>query len=283
MNILQEAIKDIKFRRQEPRYREIKGFKMWINTKEPSYTIRKTLRYYDEVEAHEPETTKIIEKITNPGDVMVDIGANIGYFSLLAGKLGAIVHAFEPEPKNYIYLENNIQGYQITPYNVAISNKNGREKLYLCHYDSGHHTIQQDKGIKEYRNTSLIRKIIDIPKVKTIEISARTLDSFDLGKVDIIKLDCEGSEGIALEGMEVTLRKNPQAKLIIEFFPLLLEKMGYSPRELIARLQDKGYIIQVIGTDYDSPGQKEIRNYDQLSEYMIKEVDSHVNLYAFKS
>ncbi len=57
-------------------------------------------------------TTQLFKKVINEGDVVVDLGANIGYFSLLAAQLvGARgkVYSFEPEPKNYHYLQRNIR------------------------------------------------------------------------------------------------------------------------------------------------------------------------------
>jgi hypothetical protein len=50
---------------------------------------------------YEPEETELIKKLVKPNDVCIDVGANVGYFTVLMAKLGAYVYAFEPEPSNF--------------------------------------------------------------------------------------------------------------------------------------------------------------------------------------
>lgn len=275
--MLNEIIEDTKFRLSQPHEREIQGFKMWINTKEPSYIFRKTLRYYDTTESHEPSTTALFKKIVKPGDTVVDIGANMGYFSMLAKRLGADkVYSYEPDPKSYSYLVKNakINNYDITARSCAISNVSGREKLFLCPYDSGHHTLKQNNGITEYRKeTSLIRKLF-LSQKRHIEIFTKRLDDEIAGRVDVIKMDCEGSELLALKGMERILEDSP--KMIIEFFPLLLEKMGSDPKGLIQRLLN--YSVYIIPNDYNAEGGIEINSYEGLMGH-LKGREDHLNLF----
>ncbi len=286
MNYIPEIIADIKFRLGKRRIRRIQGFQMWIDTKEPSYSIRKTLRYYDKVKSHEPATTKLFKNIVKPGSIVVDVGANMGYFSLLAKSLGAEkVYAFEPESKNYDYLKTNAMfsdySWSIEAKNIAISDTKGKERLYLCSYDSGHHTIKQDRGIKDYRKVSLARKIMDrFKKEKFIEIETSTLDDEIEGRVDIIKLDCEGSEALALKGMKRILAENKNIKMVVEFFPMLLERMGSSPEAFINKLLlAYNFEMYIIPHDY-SAGEviKKVESYEDLMSYLPKE-DSHVNLF----
>jgi len=281
-NTLQEIADDILFRLSRPRIREIQGFRMWINTKEPSYSFRKTLRYYDKVEAHEPSTTKIFKKIVKQGNVVVDIGANMGYFSLLAKSLGAEVYAYEPEPKSYGYLVKNaeINNYNITARSSAISNILGKERFYFCSYDSGHHTLKQNKGIKDYRKTSLIRKCMDLFQKKYIDIFTTTLDDEIKERVDVIKMDCEGSELLAIKGMSRILMENKDLKMIIEFFPLLLEKMGSNPKDLFDILNNR-FKIYIIPNDYSAQKGLRVDSYLDLMKHLTK-VDSHLNLFLTK-
>lgn len=278
--IIKEIIKDILFRLSKPKVIEIQGFKTHINTKEPSFVMRKTLRYYAEAKAHEPSTTTLFKNIIKKGDVMVDIGANIGYFSLLAASLGAKVYAFEPERKNFDYLLKNIElnKYNIFAFPKAVSNKNGAAKLYLCSYDSGHHTIHQNKGITEYRKTSLLRKCLNLISRQEIQITTIRLDDFVKEKVDIIKMDCEGSEALAFEGMDRILRENQDIKLIVEFFPLLLESMGSSPEDFINKILWYGFKIEIIPFDYNAGETKKIVSYDELMEN-LKGREDHINLF----
>jgi len=282
MKILKEIIKDTLFRLSKPHTRKIQNFLMFINTKEPSYSFRKTLRYYDKVGAHEPSTTEVFRKIIKPGNVVIDVGANMGYFSLLAKSLGAEVYAYEPEPKSYGYLVKNaeINNYNITARSSAISNILGRERFYFCSYDSGHHTLKQDEGIKDYKRTSLLRKCMDLFANKYIDIFTTTLDDEIKGKVDVIKMDCEGSELLAVKGMSRILAENKDLKMIIEFFPLLLEKMGSNPEDLFDILNNR-FKIYIIPNDYDAENGVRVDSYLDLMKHLIK-VDSHLNLYLTK-
>jgi len=287
MKLLKEVIADVSFRLGKSRERLIQGFKMWINTREPSYVMRKTLRYYDKTDAHEPATTNLFKEIIHQGDNFVDIGANIGYFSLLAKSLGAdLVYSFEPEEKNFDYLQKNlaINGFNdVRASSSAVSDNFGISKLYLCGYDSGHHTLNQNEGITEYRKTSLLRKMLDFfTKKRYKEIITTTLDyhlGFDKTKrVDVMKMDCEGSELLALNGMDKALRDNWDIKIVMEFFPLLLEKMGSKPEDLVKKILDYGFKIYIIPHDYD--GGEELLKVDNYSELMkhCSGREEHINL-----
>ena len=279
IQLLKEAVKDTAFRLSKPKEIEIQGFKLFINTKEPSFSMRRTLRYYAETKAHEPSTTSVFRSIIKEGDMVVDIGANIGYFSLLAASLGARVYAFEPDKKNMAYLLKNakLNGYGIIASPKAISNKNEATKLYICSYDSGHHTINQNKGIKDYRRTSALRKCLNLFSQKKVLVDTIRLDDFIREKVDIIKMDCEGAEALAFEGMDGILKENLSIKLIVEFFPLLLESMGSSPKDFINKILGYGFRIGVIPYDYDSGKAKIVKSYEELME-ICKGRGSHINL-----
>jgi len=281
--IVREIIEDTKFRSGQERTINIQGFKMLIDPKD-TYVMRKTFRAYNTYRVHEPATTALFRKIIKPGDRFLDIGANIGYFSLLATSLGAKVHAFEPEAKNVEYLRRNalVNGYDITVSPVALTNVDGSAELFLCGYDSGHHTMKQDKGIKDYRKTSLMRKCLDLfIKDKNYEVTTVMLDSLEM-KPDVIKMDCEGSELLALEGMDKTLKEN-NVKMVIEFFPLLLRSMGSSPEEFINKLLTRyGFTMFIVPDDYDAgTTMVEIKSYDQLMNICWEDED-HVNLYLKK-
>ena len=132
---------------------------------------------------YEPMTTRIMKEIIKPGMDVVDIGANIGYFTLLMAKLtgdNGRVYAFEPEDKNFESLIRNIglNGFKnIVPYRFALSDESGEAKLYISEYESGEHSmISQDD-----KSTS-----VDIKTIK--------LDSAIITKVDLIKCDTEGNE-----------------------------------------------------------------------------------------
>src|SRR4030042_1016047 len=91
---------------------EIQGSKMYINVKEEDPNMRKTFQAYALNLIHEETTTDLFTKVVKKGDVVVDLGANIGYFTILAAKLVGSqgkIFALEPAPKNFEYLNKNIQ------------------------------------------------------------------------------------------------------------------------------------------------------------------------------
>jgi FkbM family methyltransferase len=148
------------------------------------------------------------QKILRKGINIVDIGAHIGMYTILAaekvGDIGKVI-SVEPEPRNYEQLKKNIELNKfknVITKNIALSDHEGLEKLYLSSSAGSHSLIFQ-----EDENSSCI----DVP-VKTLD---KLLEELDIKKVDIIKIDAEGSEIPILEGAEKTLKNNSDVKIIV--------------------------------------------------------------------
>lgn len=262
---------------------EIQGSKMYINVKDEDPNMRKTFQGYALNRVHEKSTTELFKQTVKEGDTVVDLGANIGYFTLLAAKLvgeKGKVFAFEPEPKNYNYLLKNIaiNNYKnVVALQKAVSDKNGKTKLYICDYDSGHHTINRPGGLEAY---SRGREI----KIEEIDIETIRLDEFFKGKeelIDVIKMDVEGAEALVLAGMDNILKKNKKLRIFTEFFPLLIKKMESSPSEFLRKLiEDYGFSISVIPDDYDAKKGEMVRavSVDEVMGFCRGEED-HINLF----
>ena len=277
----------------EPNIIEIQGSKMYIDVHNKSPEMRKTFQAYASNLIHEKATTDLFKKTVKEGDVIVDLGANIGYFTLLAARLvgdKGRVYAFEPEPRNYDYLVKNIElnNYNnISSVQKAVSDKNGKTKLYICSYDTGHHTINQYEGIEAYKPDSIDNNSID-DKKDFIEIETVTLDSFLKDKeklIDIIKMDVEGAEVLALSGMDRTLRENKNLKMFVEFFPLLIKEMGSSSKEFINKLlEDYRFSISIVPDDYDASrgGFIRVNSIDELMSFCKGEKD-HLNLFVARN
>lgn len=262
---------------------EVQGSKMCLDVDEKDVSLRRTFQFYASNKIHEQATTNLFKEVVKKGNVVIDLGANIGYFTLLSARLAGPqgrVYSFEPETKNFKYLSKNIEinGYkQVTPVQRAVSDKNGKTRLYLCNYESGHHTINQHEGIEAYRPDLRDKK-------EFIEIETVTLDSFLEGKekkIDVIKMDVEGAECLALSGMDKILKENKDLKMFVEFFPLLIRKMGSSPREFIRKiLEEYCFSVFVVPDDYNA-GKKEtieIKTVQKLMDLCKGEKD-HVNLF----
>lgn len=267
---------------------EIQGSKMYINVHEESADIRKTFQTYALNRIHEEATTELFKKIVKKGDVVVDLGANIGYFTLLAAKIvgeEGRVYAFEPEPRNFKYLGKNIElnGYNnIVPVHKAVSDRSGKTKLFICSYDTGHHTINQYEGIRVQKPNLIEEKEV------YVEIETTTLDEFFEKReqsISVIKMDVEGAEMLALSGMNKMISQSEDLKMFIEFFPLFIEKMGSSPREFVRKLiEDYKFSVFIIGQDYDARNREllRVKSVDHLMGF-CKDPQDHLNLFIEKA
>lgn len=180
---------------------------------------------------------KLIGSIVKPGFNVLDIGANIGFytevFSKLTGPEGS-VHAFEPEAANFKYLQQNCgQCKNAALINKAVSDKTGPIKIYLS------------KMLNVDHRTYPIDDYEDVMQIEGITIDDY-LTSKNIGKIDFIKMDIQGFEMSALKGMEKTLKNNPSVKIITELWPYGLKKAGSSAPEMADFVMSKGFEIYLV-------------------------------------
>jgi FkbM family methyltransferase len=202
------------------------------------------------LQAIEPNETKLVQSIVKKDWVCLDIGANIGYYTVLMAKLGAFVYAFEPEILNYTKLLANTNDLtkNVSTRNVIVSDKEDENaKLYLCNLDvNGADGMHRTYPSKWCAKTPI--------SVKSISID----DYLEFERVDFIKMDIEGAELGALKGMEKTLRKTNPA-MLIEFHPPSIEEYGAKPEDEYNFLVNLGYKITLVP---DIP----INSYQQLDK-----------------
>jgi FkbM family methyltransferase len=181
----------------------------------------------------EPFETATLKSLVKPGDVVIDVGANIGYYTLLFARItGADGHvfAFEPDPANSALLAQNIaaNGYgNVTVESAAVSNRSGLVRLFLSPDDQVDHRLY-DAG--EGRTS--------------VEVPCLTLDEL-LGHyerpVSLIKMDIQGAEAAALEGMGSLLERNPGVRIVTEFWPWGLHNAGFTPESYLNALRRRGF------------------------------------------
>lgn len=180
---------------------------------------------------YEQEVTSLLADVARPGMGIIDVGAFCGYYTLLASYLTGPqgrVYAFEANPTNYRYLLRNIRSNACTnvrPFNLAVSNHNGGVNL-VAHDEADHGWISKD-----------------LPGDFTVHSTA--LDAFFEGEgwpqIDLTKLDIEGSECAALDGMGNLAARNPQMQLIMEFDRDYLVRSGATRELTITKLQGLGF------------------------------------------
>ena len=174
----------------------------------------------------EPVETELFKNKIKNGDIVVDIGANIGYFTLLMAKLvgnNGKTFSFEPEPKNFTILSKNviINNYKnVVLEKKGVSDYNGTSKFFLSSENTGMHSLHKvDNKGKEID--------IDVIKLDDYFIIEGLVD-----RISMIKIDVEGAELQVLNGMTKIL-KNGKLKLLIEFIPEHLEKHGTNPSDIL--------------------------------------------------
>jgi len=181
--------------------------------------------------------TRLVKELVQPGMGAVDIGANVGYYTLmLAGCVGDQGHvwAFEPEPRAFRSLTANVErngyGERITAVERAVASSTGVGALYLSASNQGNHTLFQGAG--GARGSVAVRTV--------------SLDEFfPTGQaVDFLKIDVEGAETRVLQGAERVLSEQRYVCLLVELWPEGLRMAGSSTAELLAILRQRGLTLE---------------------------------------
>jgi len=189
------------------------------------------------------------------GMIIAEIGANIGYYALLEasiiGEKGKI-YAIEPFPLNFDILKKNIKLNSfdkiIEPYNLAISNYSGKEKLYIT---SKHNLCN----------------MLATESSEFIEIKTETLDDFikNKQKPNLIRMDIEGYEYYVIEGMKNTMKQCNPCKIFIEIHPYQMNQKGLDFKKPIKTIFELGFKPRYIVKEY-GPLKEESFEYNQPLE-----------------
>lgn len=195
-----------------------------------------TRRYYerrvaDEAEWGEHELT-ILHEIGPRGGTAVDVGANQGFFAYALAKVADRVEAFEPNA-DYAAFARRMLGKRANVHALALSNRSGRAEFVV--------PVAED-GLVLHLGGSLKQ---DAERARRFDVELRTLDSFGLEDVRIIKVDVEGSEEDVLEGAKATITRDRPA-LIVE----LLTGAHDDPAEVTQRIASGyGYVPWLVTID----------------------------------
>lgn len=221
---------------------------------------------------HEPHITELAKKEIKNGDIVLDLGANIGYFTLifsrLAGPEGKIF-AFEPDPTNFSILKENIKinnCFNVVLIQKAVADKNKKGFIYLSEENKGDHRIY-DSGDKR----------------RKIEIETASLDNYfknSKQKINFIKMDIQGAEILALRGMSQLLKSNKQwLKILAEFWPYGFRKADTKPAEFFEILKKYGFCFFKNSESNPEPQPlKDIPSF--LKNCLFKKEDEAMSIFA---
>jgi len=201
----------------------------------------------------EIQLTKFLMLNVQDLDVFFDIGAHVGFYSLLAAHQGALVFSFEPTKKTYdLLLANTDKNVQIITHNKAVSNIDGEVTFY--EYDtqlSENNTTRLQDG-----NEGKVKKVI-VPAI-TLDNYARTHNKFP----KFLKIDVEGGELQVIQGMSEILKRRPT--LIIEYIPNEKEKYLEAFDILVSKGFDQ-FLIDDNGELYDCKDLSTITHLDSTN------------------
>jgi FkbM family methyltransferase len=189
---------------------------------------------------YEKYETALFKRLVKKGMAVVDVGANVGYYTLLAAHLvgdEGKVFAFEPDPYNFDLLCKNIElnGFRnVIPVRKAVSCKSGKRKFFLDKNNLGGHSLSE----------------ANVRTGASITVEATSLDDYFKNtdyKVDVIKMDVQGLEMEVLEGMTNMINRNDNLKIITEFWPMGIRNSGSSPMGFLNKLIECGFGLYQIG------------------------------------
>lgn len=190
-----------------------------------------------------------------PGDIFVDVGANIGLYSILAsrrvGQTGRVL-AFEPSPREFARLLENLtlnDAMSVTPFSVALGGAPGLMDLHIAPTHTGLNTLQiSDSAAHAFRGA----RVHSVPVLTFDDAIAPLLAG---RTVKLLKIDVEGAEMDVLIGMKAALAEGLFARIVIEVTPDFLRAFGRTKGELYDLLAGFGYRPQF---ERDAP------QYDQV-------------------
>ena len=196
----------------------------------------------------EPYETSLLLCGLSSGAVFVDVGANIGYFTVVAASLvgeHGQVFAFEPDPSNFALLlencEHNFLHSRVHAVQAGLAAGNQKGSLYLSEDNLGDHQVYPGKDDREQ---------LDITLLDGSDYLRPKLKAEGLSQIDLIKIDTQGSEYQVVKGLMPLLLELPCVPaILIELTPFSLRQAGSSGRELIellASLRQKFWIVDHI-------------------------------------
>lgn len=199
-----------------------------------------------DAQSYEPDVTRLLSATLQPGMVFFDVGANLGYYSLLGskkvGKDGQ-VHSFEPAAAQFKHLKLNVslnRAANVILNECALSDSRGETTLFLSEgWNQGTHSLARTNG----QSSSCI-----VSRISVDEYVAMT----GVKRLDVMKVDVEGAELLVFKGAQNTLLELKPSLLIFEASEPYAQSFGYSTSDLKQFVSRQGYTLFRLG-ESDEP------------------------------
>jgi FkbM family methyltransferase len=198
----------------------------------------------------EPNLTAWLEQSLEPGDVFVDVGANVGYFSVLAGRLvgdGGVV-AFEAHPRTFELLEENVhRNGLVNVRTVCAAVWDAPAMLEL--FSTAGATVGASTVFTEWADRWNLSTVGSVPANRLSTL----LTAEELAAARVIKVDVEGAELRVLRGVAGALGKcRDDLEIAVEVAPQLIARDGGSWDEMCQMLGEHGYTPRLMRNDYSA-------------------------------
>jgi FkbM family methyltransferase len=217
-----------------------------------------TQRYTYYADDFEPDVRKTISSLVQPNDVIVDVGANFGFHTLIAANAvgtSGRVYAFEPLPQAFKQLNDNLAlnaiRHVITE-NVALGDHEAVENIYTF-------SDEPDTHASMHSSVGVVNEAF---KCQVTTLDKYAAENLGEHRISLIKLDVEGYELSVLKGAKNIL-DNMRPNIIVEFNPKTLQAAGASQEELMGYLIEHRYTLKLL--DVNSGKQTPLYNVNQLS------------------
>lgn len=205
----------------------------------------------------------LVKRLVKKGDTVLDVGANIGYYTLIFAKLvgkNGKVYAFEPDIDNFRLLQKNVRinnHKNVITINKAVGDYNKKIRLYRSKENMGNHKIYDDHSSRD-----------------SIEVKMMTLDKFKNRKIDFIKIDVEGAEPAVIKGGKNLFLKNKPI-IFTEFYPLLINQFGTDWKKYLRDLSSLEFEFYLINEKKNVLNKIKINKIQKITTPLM---GNHINL-----
>jgi FkbM family methyltransferase len=220
--------------------RTVFGHKLYLDTRDQSVAHSLILDGY-----WEKHVTRAYLKLVKPGATVVEVGANVGYFTTLAaGRVGPSgrVYAFEANPDVAAMLRRSIglngQAGWCSVIEQAVCDQVGTVTFYCLRREQGNSSLRGVGAGVDMEND-----------VHIIQAPATTLDAYfgeSPPRIDVMKIDAEGAEPLIFSGMRRLLEANPDITIVMEFAREMIQQVSGSASAFVQEVRSLGFSFQLV-------------------------------------